>query len=375
MNNKNVKQTLSTLITMGLVWCSFPLNNYETIVLAETPQEQRANRVCENALKSVVKVKIGDGHGSGFIVNQQGLIVTNAHVVDNAPSVVTVEFSDGRKVPADVIGFANNGVDLALLQIHDQDNLQPLPLASVGRAKVGHNVRTLGTPLNPDYPIMFASGSITSIDNQTQQISHNATMSKGNSGGPLVNTRGQVVGVNTWVAKVPIYIDNQPVGTTPSSSINFSQSVKLVYQLLEDHKNKNLASKSTIDDNSSSSATADISVNGQKINGTLEQGDRFTNGSYADWYFFQARKEQTVSIEMNSRQLDSLLEVYKVTTVQTPKGQERRYKKLANNNDQGAGNFDAKVNFLVPEDGLYLVLARSKETGETGNYSLRAISR
>ncbi|MHC5820346.1 MAG: trypsin-like peptidase domain-containing protein, partial [Nostoc sp.] len=86
-------------------------------VLAQTSEEKSANVVCEKGSNAVVTVKDGNGHGSGFLVSQDGLIITNAHVVDGSPSVVTVVFQDGKQVSADVIGFAMGGIDLAALKI------------------------------------------------------------------------------------------------------------------------------------------------------------------------------------------------------------------------------------------------------------------
>lgn len=68
------------------------------------PEGEIANQVCTKGGAAVVTVKDGNGHGSGFLVSQDGLIITNAHVVDGSPSVVTVVFRDGKQVPADVIG-------------------------------------------------------------------------------------------------------------------------------------------------------------------------------------------------------------------------------------------------------------------------------
>jgi serine protease Do len=116
-------------------------------VLAQTAEEREANRVCEKASLAVVTIKNGNGHGSGFLVSQDGLIITNAHVVDGSPSVVTVVFKDGKQVPADVIGFAMGGADLAALKIQNRKNLPVLSLARSGSAKVGYRAFAIGTAM------------------------------------------------------------------------------------------------------------------------------------------------------------------------------------------------------------------------------------
>lgn len=123
---------------------------YSNLVLAQTSQEQIARQVYQKSSAAVVTVKTGQGHGSGFILSKDGLIITNAHVIKpppttqeelesynpkDFPSVVTVIFPDGKKVSADVLGFGKNGLDLAILKIHNQKNLHTLTLAGAGSAK------------------------------------------------------------------------------------------------------------------------------------------------------------------------------------------------------------------------------------------------
>ncbi len=160
------------------------------------PEGDIANQVCTKGGAAVVTVKNGNGHGSGFLVSQDGLIITNAHVVDGGPSVVTVAFRDGKQVPADVIGFARGGVDLAALKIQNRKNLPHLNLARPGTAKVGYQVFAIGSPLDADNRDTCTQGNISRI-RPDGIIQHTATLNLGNSGGPLLNSKGEVIGVNT----------------------------------------------------------------------------------------------------------------------------------------------------------------------------------
>lgn len=377
-----LKRTLSALITTLVMFSSIPFEPFKqgniAPVFAQTQEEQIANRVCENAIKSVVTIKDGKGHGSGFIINKEGIIITNAHVVEGSPSVVTVVFSDGRQASADVIGFAKGGVDLAILQVFNQPNLRPIPLAPAGTAKVGHIVFAVGTPLNPENQNVCTSGNITKIDAKNGVITHQATVNQGNSGGPLVNSQGQVIGVNTRVATTCAYDElNRCVATVPAGTgINFAEPVKLVYDLLTAKQNNNLSSQSTLARDSDPPPIVEISLNGQTINNTLKEGDRLgNNGSYADLYLLEAKGGQPLTIEMKSSQLNSVLELYKISVSESPEGQILQLDRMvASNDDQGAGNLDATINGTLPEDGLYLIFARSYDRGETGNYSLRVSS-
>ncbi len=172
---------------------------YSDTAVAQTAEEQIGRNVYKKTTPAVVTVKDGRGHGSGFVVSQDGLIVTNAHVVEGSPSVVTVEFADGRKIPADVLGFGKGGLDLAVLKIHGQKNLRTLALATPGSAEVGDRVFALGSPLDPEFKDTFTQGNITRINKSDGEIQHNAPIYGGNSGGPLLNTKAEVIGVNTSI--------------------------------------------------------------------------------------------------------------------------------------------------------------------------------
>ena len=347
-------------------------------VFAQTQEEQIANRVCENAINSVVTITDGNGHGSGFIIDKEGIIITNAHVVETSPNVVTVIFSDGSQTSADLIGFANGGVDLAILQVYNQPNLIPISLAPPGTAKVGHNVFAIGSPLDPENQNTCTSGNITKIDAQNGVITHQATVNPGNSGGPLVNSQGQVIGVNTRVATTCAYdASNSCVARVPAGTgINFAEPVLLVYDLLTAKQNDNLSAQSTLARDSEVSPVLEIALNGETITETLKEGDRQSEkGSYTDLYVFEAKGGQPITIEMNSSEINSVLALHKMSVSETPEGKTVEIgDMIAENDDQGAGNVNAKISETLPEDGLYVIFAHSYDRGETGNYSLRVSS-
>jgi serine protease Do len=327
-------------------------------VLASPAEE--ANRVCTKGGAAVVTVK-GNGHGSGFLVSQDGLIITNAHVVNRGPSVVTVVFRDGRQVPADVIGFARGGVDLAALKIQNRKNLPHLSLAA-STAKVGYPVFAIGSPLDADNRDTCTQGNISRI-RPDGTIQHTASLNPGNSGGPLLNSQGGVIGVNTSVALAPIIVSGIPVGGVPAGTgINFSQPGAKVKSFLADIKQQKVSPISTIPTSKEPSIET-ISLNGQVINGSL-------NGS-PNGYIFSGKAGQTIVIEMDSQKINPFLTLSQV--IESDAGKE--IEKIAENDDKGAGNFNARIVATLPADGIYLIIANSSERGETGNYSLRAISK
>ncbi|MHC5673559.1 S1C family serine protease [Nostoc sp.] len=339
-------------------------------VLAQTSEEKEANVVCEKGSNAVVTVKDGNGHGSGFIVSRNGLIITNAHVVEGSPSVVTVVFNNGKQVPADVIGFAMGGLDLAVLKIQNRKNLPNLSLGSAGSAKVGYHVFAIGTPLSEDYRDTCTQGDISRI-RADGEIQHTANTNQGNSGGPLLNGQGEVIGVNYLVAKARVFDDaGNLIASTPSGTgINLALPVEKVKSFLADVRKKRVSNESTLP-KTKERTIATISLNGQVINGSLGEGDRIAekNGAFVNLYQFQGRANQQIVIDMTSKKINSVLTLYQVS--ESSEGQ--KFKPIAENNDIGPGDFNAQIKTNLPADGLYVIIASSDEQGETGNYSLRA---
>jgi len=169
--------------------------------------------------------------GSGFVIDPNGLIVTNAHVVESAGSI-QVRLADGRRFPATVVG-RDNRVDLALLKIEGAGRLTVLPLGDSNRLRVGELVLALGNPFGLEQSVSFGIVSrkgapLTVAAPGFDFIQTDAAINPGNSGGPLVNVSGEVVGVNSMAAR--------------NGSIGFAIPSNLVKMLLPQ-----LASKGRVD--------------------------------------------------------------------------------------------------------------------------------
>lgn len=143
------------------------------------------------------------GSGSGFIISEDGYIVTNHHVVDGADRVV-VRLSDRREYDAVVVGTDQRS-DLALLQVEAQD-LPYLTLGKSGDVKAGQWVLAIGSPFGLDYSvtagIVSAKGRSLPTErgeNYVPFIQTDVAINPGNSGGPLFNLDGEVVGVNSQI--------------------------------------------------------------------------------------------------------------------------------------------------------------------------------
>ena len=141
--------------------------------------------------------------GSGFVIEPTGLIVTNAHVVEQA-EWIQVRLSDGRRFTGRIVGL-DNRVDLALVKI-DAVDLPSLPLGDSNALRVGEFVLALGHPFGLEQSVSFGIVSrkgapLTVAAPGFDFIQTDAAINPGNSGGPLVNMAGQVIGVNSMAAR------------------------------------------------------------------------------------------------------------------------------------------------------------------------------
>jgi S1-C subfamily serine protease len=177
-----------------------------------------ATRVFEEASPGVVTIRSVFGEdeaaeGSGFVLNDEGEIVTNAHVVTDestgerrAAKQVYVEFPDRNVVPAEIIGF-DPFVDVALLQIKpDGFALNPLELGDDLRLHVGQPVAAIGNPFGEQQSLSVGVVSATdrSVESLTQfqiagAIQTDASINPGNSGGPLLDAGARVIGINQQI--------------------------------------------------------------------------------------------------------------------------------------------------------------------------------
>ena len=138
--------------------------------------------------------------GSGFIISSEGYLLTNNHMVEGAEKV-TVELADGRKFTAEITG-TDPVTDIAVIKI-DADNLPYLELADSDTLEVGEWVLAIGNPLSFSHTvtagIVSAKGRSVGLANIENFIQTDAAINRGNSGGPLLNLEGKVVGMNTAI--------------------------------------------------------------------------------------------------------------------------------------------------------------------------------
>jgi putative serine protease PepD len=178
-----------------------------------------ATQIYSNVHKSVVEITVGSvqvdpfggeqqqrGQGSGFVIDSDGHIVTNDHVVEGADTV-SVRFWNGDTYDANVVG-TDASTDLAVIKVDAPDSvLHPLTVGDSSDVQVGNTVFALGSPFGLEDS--FTSGIVSALHRSIEarngfsindSIQTDAAINHGNSGGPLLNSSGEVIGVNAQIA-------------------------------------------------------------------------------------------------------------------------------------------------------------------------------
>jgi len=197
-----------------------------SLQLQQTPQSQEnipvegglsLQEIYTQNIHSVVSISCtgynSGSTGTGVILSTDGYIVTNAHVVDGAGSI-DVQLTDNRILAATLIG-SDEISDLAVLQI-DANDLVPAQFGDSAQLRVGDTVAAIGDPLGVKYRGTYTDGIVSAINRDVDMdgrtmtlIQTNAALNSGNSGGPLINCYGQVIGINTM--KIGAFADSAGV--------------------------------------------------------------------------------------------------------------------------------------------------------------------
>ena len=172
----------------------------------------------------------GRGAGTGVIISEDGLVLTNNHVIESADSIM-VRLFDGRELPADLVG-SSPADDVALVHIRDVSGLTPADLGASSELVVGDEVVAIGNALDLEGTPTVTRGIVSALNRSISSgsesldnlIQTDAAINPGNSGGPLVNADGQVVGINTAI------IDG-------AQNLGFAIAIDAIKPLIEDIQN------------------------------------------------------------------------------------------------------------------------------------------
>lgn len=189
----------------------------EKIVIPAKTEVSQVTAVSKKVMPAVVGIRTTEyqysmffgrqkmeGVGSGVIVDKRGYILTNNHVAGMSASDITVSLADGRNLAAKVL-WANEGLDLSIIKI-DADNLTTAELGDSDKIEVGELAVAIGNPLGLRFERSVTSGIISALNRTIPMddgtfmedlIQTDASINQGNSGGPLINSEGKVIGINT----------------------------------------------------------------------------------------------------------------------------------------------------------------------------------
>ena len=163
--------------------------------------------------------------GTGCIIDKSGVILTSAHVVDIGKTVV-VTMSNGQNYNAKVLKHLGENKDIALLKIDAKKDLKTVKLGNSSKVKVGQKVLAIGNPFG--FSGTLTQGIVSRIDYAKNRIQTDAAINPGSSGGPLLNTNGDVIGINQAIYNPDNNISNIGIG--------FATPINLVKEYLENER-------------------------------------------------------------------------------------------------------------------------------------------
>ncbi|HEY7134334.1 MAG TPA: trypsin-like peptidase domain-containing protein [Acidimicrobiia bacterium] len=187
-----------------------------------------ANRLAPSVVTIRGNTPDGTAAGTGIVIGKNGEILTNAHVVSSDEQITVSREGESRARSATLIGL-DTDADVALIRVGDTTGLQPAQLGDSSALHVGDPVVAIGDALDLGSTPSVTQGIVSAlgrnVDTMTGVIQTDAAVNPGNSGGPLVNREGQVVGINTAVA-------TNPETGAPAQSIGFAIPINRATHLL-----------------------------------------------------------------------------------------------------------------------------------------------
>ncbi len=342
-----MKQGLIKFLAASLILCG-GISTIATFPLIAPPpvkaQDEDTNiRVYKQASPAVVSIQSRSGNGSGSIIDPKGLVLTNAHVVRGS-TTVNVILSDKRQFRGVVMASSRNP-DLALIRLEGvTTNLPTIQIASSNGIQVGQRAFAIGNPFGR-FAGTLTTGIISRIDSDRKLLQTDAALNPGNSGGPLLNSRAELVGVNT-----AIFTTN-----SANSGIGLAIEADTVKQFIASARQGAIANNTPTVTRSSNA----LNLDGNAIASVLTASDNtLPDGSYYKAYQFQGEAGQSVVIEMRGNGIDPYLVLFDSTG-----------RKIAEDDDGGGGK-NARIAITLSNTGGYTLYANSYEVGQAGSFTI-----
>jgi putative serine protease PepD len=249
------------------------------------PGSANTVEVAQRVLPATVMIQVGRGTGSGFVIDREGRIITNNHVVAEAGngSRIRVVFSDGHRHNAVLVGRSPS-YDLAVIKVNGAGSLNPLELGDSDQVQIGEPVIAVGSPLGlpgtvtqgiisaRNRPVMVSEGA--EADSPTAYINAiqtDASINPGNSGGPLVDAGARVIGVNSAILT---FAASRNIGLGFAIPIN--QAATVADLLIKNGKATYPVIGAGVRDGSSGVELTDVDARGPAAKAGLRVGDVIT---------------------------------------------------------------------------------------------------
>ncbi|WP_103669159.1 trypsin-like peptidase domain-containing protein [Pseudanabaena sp. BC1403] len=342
-----MKQGLIKFLAASLILCG-GVSAIATFPLVAPPpanaQDEDTNiRVYKQASPAVVSIQSRSGNGSGSIIDPKGLVLTNAHVVRGS-TTVNVILSDKRQFRGVVIASSRNP-DLAMIRLEGvTTNLPTIQIASSNGIQVGQRAFAIGNPFGR-FAGTLTTGIISRIDSDRKLLQTDAALNPGNSGGALLNSRAELVGVNTAIFTT----------SSVNSGIGLAIEADTVKQFIAAVQQGTIANNPT----PAVASPTVLNLDGNAIASVLTASDNtLPDGSYYKAYQFQGKAGQSLVIEMRGNGIDPYLVLFDSTG-----------RKIAEDDDGGGGK-NARIAVTLPSTGKYTLYANSYEVGQTGSFTI-----
>ncbi len=163
--------------------------------------------------------------GTGCIIDKSGVILTSAHVIDVGKTIV-VTMNNGQNYNAKVLKHLGENKDIALLKINAPFNFKTVKLGDSEKIKVGQKVLAIGNPFG--FNGTLTQGIVSRIDYAKNRIQTDAAINPGSSGGPLLNTKGEIIGINQAIYNPDNNISNIGIG--------FATPINLIKEYLKENR-------------------------------------------------------------------------------------------------------------------------------------------
>jgi len=338
--------------------------------------EKHVQKVVEKVMPAVVNLKVGQGQGSGVIISEKGLILTAGHVSGTPNKDATVVFPNGKSLKGKTLG-QNTGIDSGMVKIVVEGKYPFLEMGKSSELKVGQWVVAIGHPggFRPNRPPVVRLGRILYLDNIKGIIQTDCALVGGDSGGPLFDMQGRVIGIHSRIGgsamteniHVPIDTYRQHFARLEKGDAwRGAGAFGGPEETVRSAGGKNVFKK----DDSLSNDDPTMLAPHDKAQKTPESEAK---QSHYKTYTFRMKAGSTYTIDMkvasakkkkknNNNNNDNSLDPF--LRLESPTG------KMLAEDDDSAGQPDARIVYKAIKDGDYRIIATSFDGEQTGKFTL-----